>query len=144
MDTNRRLIDYYFSNYKKDYSTCNKRLATFQGALFPLSICLAHGDISNASPQDTLSLIMDDAFRNTYKHFRGNKRNLMKSRYLIKHDRRITSKFLGISTRTYHRYLEDILDYAIEYLEKLMIEKAEYERQTAFLESKNQNTQQPT
>ncbi len=138
MNPDKRLIEYYFFHYDEHFETCSKKLATFRASMFPYNSALLYDSEDDFTSTEILNVIMGRVVRKTYQHFREKKRHIIKDRYFLKHKRDVTCKKLDISPRTYHRYLDEILQFASEYLQVLLTERMEYQRDLKFFQSRSQ------
>ncbi|MFI3167171.1 MAG: hypothetical protein R3Y32_03540 [Bacillota bacterium] len=136
MNANKKLIEYYFFHYDEHFNTCSKKLVAFTNTMYPFNSALLYSGDEEFGTADFLNIMMSKVVQKTYRYFRENKRYIIKSRYFLRHKRAKTCKKLDISPRTYHRYLDEILSYASSYLEVLLIERMEYEKNLKFFASK--------
>lgn len=124
MTLQRRLIEYYFYHYHDYCFYCIAHQESFGSATIPYvkSREATHCKVVLKKP-DALAFSMADVVERTYYTFAGKKREIIRMKFFRRLPRASIIVRLNISERTYHRYLQEIMEYAEGYFATLKIPK---------------------
>ncbi len=132
MTSHQKLIDYYFCHFTEFDFEAFRELTALQLEVCPPKYAKASQKPWKQVQADSIAILMGQVIHNTYRHFFGVHRDILKYRYFQKNSRLEICRKLKISTRTYHRYLLAMLNFAEELANKLRIEQQEYHKQVNF------------